>query len=64
MINDWWSGKDLEGSDSDLIEVLCRYFFRGIMEIHKTPVTIAGVAPEYRTKHLPNTSLECWRYTN
>jgi hypothetical protein len=37
---------------------------KGLRKKQKLSVTIANVPPEIRTAHLPNTSLECYRYVN
>jgi hypothetical protein len=59
-------GKDLEGFDSDLIELLSQHLSGGTQENHgtKISVTTAAVPAEIGTKHLSNKSIEHYLYTN
>jgi hypothetical protein len=59
-----WIRKDFKGDDRDLIEVLSRHLPGGTEENYETSVRIASVPAEIRTEHIPNTSLERYRYTN
>jgi hypothetical protein len=52
----WWIGKYLEGTDSDLIEVLIWNLPVGQSKTTKT-VTLVDVPDEIRTEHLPNMSV-------
>jgi hypothetical protein len=57
--NDRWTGKDLEGSDRSLNEVLSQHLPGGTEEkLRKTSVSTAGDTAEIRNKHLPYTSPE------
>jgi hypothetical protein len=54
-------GKDMEGSDRGLFQVLSLRLPEGV---RKTEVRIVGILVEIRTEDLPNTSHERYRYTN
>jgi hypothetical protein len=47
---------------TSLLKELSRHSPRGIEKINEKPVRIAGVPTDIRTEHLPNTSLERYRY--
>jgi hypothetical protein len=64
MIDDWWTGKDLEGSNSGLVDLLFRKLLLITEENHEILVRVAGVPTDIRTEHLPNTDLEWHRYDN
>lgn len=57
-------GKDLVGSDPDLIYLLFRRFPLGTEEITKISVTIAGVQAEIRIENLTNMSEKRYLYTS
>jgi hypothetical protein len=59
--NDWWIGRDFEGSGPDLIEI--SQHLPG-WTLRKTSVGIASVPAEIRSQYFRNTSLEHFRYTN
>jgi hypothetical protein len=65
LIHVWWSaGKDLEGSSfGGLIEILYRYLPGGTEETCES-LGVGSVSVEIRSKHLPNTNVEYYRYTN
>jgi hypothetical protein len=55
---------DFEGSCRDLFEVITRGLPGGTEDNHGASVRTGGVPAEIRTKHLPNTSSELYRYAN
>jgi hypothetical protein len=64
--DDYWilKWKERWRKSSSITEVLTRHFLRGTGWKHGGPVRIAGVPGEIRTEHLPNTSLDRYRYSN
>jgi hypothetical protein len=65
IIEEWCIGKDLEESGRGVIEVLSSHSPGETEENHEKPsVRIGNIPAETRTKHLPNVSLECCRYTS
>jgi hypothetical protein len=61
--NEWWIGKDLKARGCGQIEVLFWHLL-GRMEENHVKSQDAGVLDDIQTKHLPNTSLERYCYTN
>jgi hypothetical protein len=57
-------GKNLEGCGHVLVEVFMVINWREKENCKNTSVRIASVAVKIQTKHLLNTSLEYYRYTN
>jgi hypothetical protein len=57
--------EDMEGSGSDLIEILLQHLPAGTEENHnKTCVSIAGTSADIRTEHLPNNVRKRYVYIN
>jgi hypothetical protein len=54
---------DLKGNSHCSFSVIYRHLPEGIEELHKTTVRIASILADIRTKHLPDTSLQRYRYT-
>ena len=51
MIDVWWIGEDLEGSDCDLIEVLSHHLLQGTVGKPREKLRIWGVPTEIWTRH-------------
>jgi hypothetical protein len=63
MMDEWWIGRDLEGSCHIQIEVLSLHLPGGTEENHKkTSVRKAGAPAKIWTEHLLHTSLEPYHY--
>jgi hypothetical protein len=58
MMDELRTGKILEGSYGDLIDVLPRHLLEGTEENNEKSVRITGAPTEIRTEHLANTRLE------
>jgi hypothetical protein len=56
-----WSGKDLEGSDRGLAEVLSNICLVKWGESWKISTGLADISEEMRKKYFPNTNLQCYR---
>lgn len=61
---DGGTGKDLEGSNPGLIEVLSRHLPGVTEENYEKSVRIATVPAEIWTEHITNTNVERYRYAN
>jgi hypothetical protein len=59
-----WFVNDLEGNDHGLIKALSWHCLMGLRKTTKKSVRIAGTLAEIQTKHIWNTSLECYRYAS
>jgi hypothetical protein len=65
VIDERWTGKDLEGNDRSLLEELFWRLAAGSDKIHEqTSVRIAGVSSEIRTGHLHDKCQMHYQYTN
>jgi hypothetical protein len=61
LTDEWWIGKNLEWYHCSFLEVLWQHLPTKCM---RTSVRTADVLTEIRNKHLSNTSVEHYRYTN
>jgi hypothetical protein len=57
-------GEDLEGIGCGLIAVVLGIYLEGLTKNRKTSVRVGGVLTVTRTEDPPNTSPNCYRYSN
>jgi hypothetical protein len=58
MVDEYWMGRDFEGSSHGLFEMIFQYSPSGTEETYGS-LWITYVAVEIQTDYLPNTSLNC-----
>jgi hypothetical protein len=62
--DEWWMGKNLEGSGCRLIQAVSQHFLRVTEVKHENLRQERCASAEIWTEYLPNTSLELYRYVN
>jgi hypothetical protein len=58
MSSDWWTGKDLEGSDRWLIENYPGICVKGLRNTKECSILDSWCPAQIKTEHVPNTILE------
>ena len=64
IICEWWIGKIWGGGRYGFIKLKLSQFPQGTEENHNHPARTGGVPSKIHARHLLNTSLECYCYTN